>query len=45
MLKRAIEAYNRRDIAPLLEASDPEIEWYPFTAQVEGDEARRGYEA
>jgi ketosteroid isomerase-like protein len=42
--KRAIEAYNRRDIEPLLEASDPEIEWYPFTAQVEGDEAYHGHE-
>ena len=43
-LKRAIEAYNRRDIEPLLETSDPEIEWYPFTAQVEGDEAYHGHE-
>jgi ketosteroid isomerase-like protein len=43
-LKRVIEAYNRRDIEPLLEASDPEVEWYPFTAQVEGDEAYHGHE-
>ena len=43
-LKRAIEAYNRGDIEPLLETSDPEIEWYPFTAQVEGDEAYHGHE-
>jgi ketosteroid isomerase-like protein len=43
-LKRAIEAYNRRDIGPLLESSDPEIEWYPFTAQVEGGEAYHGHE-
>ncbi len=43
-LKRSIEAYNRRDIGPLLEMSDPEIEWYPFTAQVEGDEAYHGHE-
>ena len=43
-LKRAIEAYNRRDIEPLLETSDPEIEWYPFTAQVEGDEAYHGHD-
>jgi ketosteroid isomerase-like protein len=43
-LKRVIEAYNRRDIEPLLEAADPEVEWYPFTAQVEGDEAYHGHE-
>ncbi|MEK6326120.1 MAG: nuclear transport factor 2 family protein [Actinomycetota bacterium] len=43
-LKRVIEAYNRRDIEPLLETSDPEIEWYPFTAQVEGGEAYHGHE-
>jgi ketosteroid isomerase-like protein len=43
-LTRAIEAYNRRNIEPLLETSDPEIEWYPFTAQVEGDEAYHGHE-
>ena len=42
--KRVIEAYNRREIEPLLETSDPEIEWYPFTAQVEGDEAYHGHE-
>ena len=43
-LQRSIEAYNRHDIEPLLEMSDPEIEWYPFTAQVEGDEAYHGHE-
>jgi ketosteroid isomerase-like protein len=43
-LKRVIEAYNRRDIEPLLEATDPEVEWYPFTAQVEGDESYHGHE-
>lgn len=43
-LKWVIEAYNRRDIEPLLETSDPEIEWYPFTAQVEGGEAYHGHE-
>ena len=42
--ERVIEAYNRREIEPLLETSDPEIEWYPFTAQVEGDEAYHGHE-
>jgi ketosteroid isomerase-like protein len=43
-LKRAIEAYNRGDIEPMLESSHPEVEWYPFTAQVEGDEAYHGHE-
>jgi ketosteroid isomerase-like protein len=39
-----MEAFLRRDIEPLLEISDPEIEWYPFSAQVEGDVAYRGRE-
>jgi ketosteroid isomerase-like protein len=43
-LKRVIEAYNRRDIQPLLDSSHPAIEWYPFTAQVEGGEPYHGHE-
>jgi ketosteroid isomerase-like protein len=42
--KRGVDAYNRRDIDPLLEPSHPEAEWYPFTAQVEGDDAYHGHE-
>jgi ketosteroid isomerase-like protein len=41
---KAVEGYNRRDIRPLLETSHPEAEWYPFTAQVEGDEAYHGHD-
>jgi ketosteroid isomerase-like protein len=41
---RGVDAYNRRDIDPLLETSHPKAEWYPFTAQVEGDEAYHGHE-
>ena len=43
-LKRGAEAYNRRDIEPLVELFHPEAEWYPFTAQVEGNEAYHGHE-
>ena len=41
---RGLEAYNRRDIEAMLEISHPEGEWYPFTAQVEGDDAYHGHE-
>ena len=41
---KVIEGYNRHDIEPMLEAFDPEGEWYPFTAAVEGDDAYRGHE-
>jgi ketosteroid isomerase-like protein len=44
LFRKALEGYNRRDIGPLLETSHPEAEWYPLTAQVEGDEAYRGHE-
>jgi ketosteroid isomerase-like protein len=39
-----MEAFLRHDIEPLLETSHPEIEWYPFSAQVEGDVAYHGHE-
>jgi ketosteroid isomerase-like protein len=29
LLKRAVDAYNRRDIEALLNQLDPEIEWHP----------------
>lgn len=29
LIRRAIDAYNRRDIESLLETLDPEIEWHP----------------
>jgi ketosteroid isomerase-like protein len=44
IFRRGMEAFLRHDIEPLLEASDPEIEWYPFSAQVEGDVAYHGHE-
>lgn len=37
-------AFLRHEVEPLLEMSDPEIEWYPFSAQVEGDVAYHGRE-
>ena len=43
LFHKAIDGYNRRDIQPMLEVSDPEAEWYPFTAQVEGDDAYHGH--
>jgi ketosteroid isomerase-like protein len=44
LFQKAIEAYNRRDIEAMLVLSHPEAEWYPFTAQVEGDDAYHGHE-
>ena len=29
LLRRAVEAYNRRDIPALLEELDPEVKWHP----------------
>jgi ketosteroid isomerase-like protein len=42
--ERGVEAYNRRDVGPLLEVSHPDIEWHPLTAEVEGGEAFHGHE-
>ena len=36
--KRAVAAYNRRDIDALLEAFDPEIEWHSLTQVMFGGE-------
>jgi ketosteroid isomerase-like protein len=44
LFRKALEAYNRRDIEAILEIWHPEAEWYPFTAQVEGDNAYHGHE-
>jgi ketosteroid isomerase-like protein len=42
--KRGIDAYNRWDLESLLETCDPEIEWYPLSAEIEGGEAFHGHE-
>ena len=44
LFHRAMAGYNRGDIEPMLAIADPECEWYPFTARVEGDEAYHGHE-
>jgi ketosteroid isomerase-like protein len=44
LFRRAIDCYNRRDLEAMLEMWHPEAEWYPFTAQVEGDDAYQGHE-
>jgi ketosteroid isomerase-like protein len=44
LFHRAVEGYNRRDLGAMLEVWHPEAEWYPFTAQVEGDDAYHGHE-
>jgi hypothetical protein len=44
LFHHALEGYNRRDIEAMLEIWHPEAEWYPFTAQVEGDDVYRGHE-
>jgi ketosteroid isomerase-like protein len=44
LFQKAIEAYNRRDIEAMLVLSHPEAEWYPVTAQIEGDDAYHGHE-
>jgi ketosteroid isomerase-like protein len=44
LFKKALVAYNQRDIEAMLEIWHPEAVWYPFTAQVEGDDAYHGHE-
>jgi ketosteroid isomerase-like protein len=44
LFHRGMGAFLSHDIEPLLEMSHPEIEWYPFSAQVEGDVAYDGHE-
>ena len=45
-LKRALDAYNRRDIEALVEGADPEIEWHSAILAGLGGEATvyRGHE-
>jgi ketosteroid isomerase-like protein len=42
--RKALGGYNRRDIGPTLEIADPDCEWHPFTAAVEGDKPYLGHE-
>jgi ketosteroid isomerase-like protein len=42
--KHALSAYNRGDVEPMVEVSDPEIEWYPLSAEGEGCVAFHGHE-
>jgi ketosteroid isomerase-like protein len=44
LFRKGMDAFLQHDIEPLLEMSHPEIEWFPFSAQVEGDVAYRGHE-
>ena len=44
LFRKGMDAFLLGDIEPLLETSHPEIEWYPFSAQVEGDVAYHGHE-
>jgi ketosteroid isomerase-like protein len=44
MFREAVAAYNRRDINPFLESWHPEIEWYPYTATIEGGRAYHGHQ-
>ena len=42
--KHALSAYNRGDVEPMVEVSDPEIEWYPLSAEVEGGVSFHGHD-
>jgi ketosteroid isomerase-like protein len=44
LFQKALKGYNGRDIDPMLDLCQPEVEWYPFTAQVEGDVAYHGHD-
>jgi len=46
VVKRGVEAYNRRDVEALLEELDPEVEWHPGVLIPFEGEARvyRGHE-
>ena len=37
VVRASIEAFNSRDIAALLERIDPDVEWVPLRAVLEGD--------
>ena len=44
IVRQAFAAYASGGPEGLADFWHPEIEWYPFTAQVEGDEAYHGHE-
>jgi ketosteroid isomerase-like protein len=46
LLRRAVDAYNRRDVAALLEELDPDVEWLPALPGllVQDAEVYRGHE-
>jgi ketosteroid isomerase-like protein len=44
MLHKAADAYTRGDLEAFLETAHPDVEWYPFTAEVEGGGAYHGHE-
>src|SRR5436190_20095009 len=44
LFRKGMSAFLLGDVEPRLETSHPEIEWYPFSAQVEGDVAYQGHE-
>jgi ketosteroid isomerase-like protein len=43
MLRGAVDAYSR-GVEAFLRTADPDVEWYPFTAQAEGGGAYHGHE-
>ena len=40
----AIDAFNRRDLDALLALADPDIEWFPRIAELEGGGPYRGHD-
>jgi ketosteroid isomerase-like protein len=42
LFRMLIDAYNGGDVEAMVELMDPEVEWCPLSAQVEGDESYRG---
>jgi ketosteroid isomerase-like protein len=44
LFRRGMDAFLVGEVEPLLETSHPDIEWYPFSAQVEGDVAYQGHQ-
>ena len=40
----ANDAFNRRDLDALLALADPEIEWFPRIAELEGGRPYRGHD-
>jgi len=43
LMRKALEAFNRRDIDGLLKAIDPEVEWSP-PVQLPGSSLQRGHD-